>query len=214
MGHIEDFFDDDNFLCKNCKEHSVAESMEISTESDNNEIGQDDNEDVFETVEVIAEYESETNMHEGEDITDILDIEVPVVAIEPNSISLTLGDESFSLPKSQKVRMTAARQMAINASPDKLEIPVNYPGDNQLEITENFSQHFQSDVDVDAIESISRDHNLMKPVARSQPIVNTNRNIIVHEENASTGPTLKSFLEEISLGHLLTMFQDEDVTIH
>ena len=70
-------------MCKNCKEDSVAESMEISTESDNNEIGQDDNEDVFETVEVIAEYESETNMHEGEelDITDILDIEVPVVAI-------------------------------------------------------------------------------------------------------------------------------------
>ena len=98
-----------------------AKSMEISTESDNNEIGQDDNEDVFEMVEVIAEYESETNMHEGEelDITDILDIEVPVVAIEHNSISLTLGDESFSLPKSQKVRMTAARQMAINDSPDK-----------------------------------------------------------------------------------------------
>ena len=56
------------------------------------------------------------------DITDILDIEVPVVAIEPNSISLTLVDESVSLPKSQEVRMTAARQMAINDSPDKLEI--------------------------------------------------------------------------------------------
>ena len=144
--HVEDFFDEDNFLCKNCKEHSVAESMEISTESDNNEIGQDDNEDVFDTVEVIAEYESETNMHEGEelDITDILDIEVPVVAIEPNSISLTLGDESFSLPKSQKVRMTVARQMAINDSPDKLER--NYPGDNPMEVNENFSQQFQSDV--------------------------------------------------------------------
>ena len=90
--HIEDFVDEDNFFVQilYCsKEHSVAESMEISTESDNNEIGQDDNEDVFETVEVIAEYESETNMHEGEDITDIIDIEVPVVAIEPNSISLT-----------------------------------------------------------------------------------------------------------------------------
>ena len=134
------------------KEHSVAESMEISTESDNNEIGQDDNEDVFETVEVIAEYESETNMHEGEelDITDILDIEVPVVAIEP-FISLTLGDESFSLPKSQKVRMTVARQMAINDSPDKLEII--YPGDNPMEVNENFSQQFQSDINVEAIES-------------------------------------------------------------
>ena len=131
------------------KEHSVAESMEISTESDNNEIGQDDNEDVFETVEVIAEYESETNMHEGEelDITDILDIEVPVVAIEP----FTLGDESFSLPKSQKVRMTVARQMAINDSPDKLEII--YPGDNPMEVNENFSQQFQSDINVEAIES-------------------------------------------------------------
>ena len=158
MGHIEDFFDEDNFLCKNCKEHSVAESMEISTESDNNEIGQDDNEDVFETVEVIAEYESETNMHEGEelDITDILDIEVPVVAIEP-FISLTLGDESFSLPKSQKVRMTVARQMAINDSPDKLEI--NYPGDNPMEVNENFSQQFQSDINVEAIESISTAEN-------------------------------------------------------
>ena len=114
--------------------------------------------------------------------------------------------------------MTAARQMAINASPDKLEIPVNYPGDNQLEVTENFSQQFQSDVDVEAIESISRDLNLIKPVPRSQPIINTNRNIIVHAlgentENASTGPTLKSFLEEISLGHLLTMFEEENVTI-
>ena len=203
MGHIEDFFDEDNFLCKNCKEHSVAESMEISTESDNNEIGQDDNEDVFDTVEVIAEYESETNMHEGEelDITDILDIEVPVVAIEP-FISLTLEDKSFSLPKSQKVRMTVARQMAINDSPDKLEI--NYPGDNPMEVNENFSQQFQSDVDVEAIASITN--------------INTNRNIIVHAlgentENASTGPTLKSFLEEISLGHLLTMFEEENVTI-
>ena len=55
--------------------------MEISTESEKNEINLDDNDDVFETVEVIAEYESETNMLEGEDMTtDILDIEVPVVA--------------------------------------------------------------------------------------------------------------------------------------
>ena len=89
-------------------------------------------------------------------------------------------------------------------SPDKLEI--NYPGDNPLEVNENFSQQFQSDVDVEAIESISRDLNLIKPVPRSQPIINTNRNIIVHAlgentENASTGTTLKSFLEEISLGH-------------
>ena len=61
-----------------------------------------------------------------------------------------------------------------------------------MEVNENFSQQFQSDVDVEAIESIIN--------------INTNRNIIVHAlgentENASTGPTLKSFLEEISLGH-------------
>ena len=36
--------------------------------------------------------------------------------------------------------------------PDKLEI--NYPGDNPLEVNENFSQQFQCDVDVEAIESI------------------------------------------------------------
>ena len=125
--HIEDFFDLDNFVCKNFQEsqHSAAESMEITTES---------------------------------------------------------------------------------ISPDKLEI--NYRGDNPLEVNENFSQQFQSDVDVEAIESITSDLNFIKPVPRSQPIIkiNTNRNISVHAlgentENASTGTTLKSFLEEISLGH-------------
>ena len=55
-------------------------------------------------------------------------------------------------------------------------------------------------------------------MSRSQPIINTNRNIIVHAlgdktENSSNRPTLKSLLEEISLGNLLTMFQEEDVTI-
>ena len=112
--------------------------------------------------------------------------------------------------------MTVARQMAINDSPDKLEI--NYPGDNPMEVNENFSQQFQSDINVEAIESISTDLNLIKPVSRSQPIINTNRDIIVYSlgektENASNRPTLKSFLEESSLGNLLTMFQEEHVTI-
>ena len=112
--------------------------------------------------------------------------------------------------------MTAARQMAINDSPDKLEI--NYPGDNPMEVNENFSQQFQSDINVQAIESISTDLTVIKPMPRNRPILNTNRNIIVHAlgdktENASNRPTLKSFLEEISLGNLLTMFQEEDVTI-
>ena len=41
--------------------------------------------------------------------------------------------------------------MAINDSPDKLEII--YPGDNPMEVNENFSQQFQSDINVEAIES-------------------------------------------------------------
>ena len=53
--------------------------------------------------------------------------------------------------------MTVARQMAINDSPDKLEI--NYPGDNPMEVNENFSQQFQSDINVEAIESINTAEN-------------------------------------------------------
>ena len=101
--------------------------------------------EVIETVEVIADYgNNEINSIEAN--SEI--IEVPVVDIEVSPISLTLGDESFSVPNSQKVKMTAARQMAINSSPDKLE--KNNPSDEVGDILDSVRDDFhmlQSDKD-------------------------------------------------------------------
>ena len=106
--HIEDDFDEENYVCKRCNEneHSVGESeLEVMSSDENNANDNEKNENslgesedietVFETVEVIADYgNNEINSIEAN--SEI--IEVPVVDIEVSPISLILGDESFSMP--------------------------------------------------------------------------------------------------------------------
>ena len=106
--HIEEDFDEDNYVCKRCNEneHSVGESeLEVMSSDENNANDNEKNENslgesedietVFETVEVIADYgNNEINSIEAN--SEI--IEVPVVDIEVSPISLILGDESFSMP--------------------------------------------------------------------------------------------------------------------
>ena len=234
--HIEDDFDEDDYVCKRCneKEHSIgeSESEEIEMSNDKNnanennehsfgesvdiEMSNDENnanETVFETVEVIAEYENnEINSNEAHSQI----IELPVLDIEVFPISLTLGDESFSVPKSQKVKMTAARHMAINSSPDKLEQnnPCDEVGDN-LDSVRDDSHLFQSDVDLEAIDTIASNHNWRKVVPIVEPNVDCQRNLIVHAsgEDFEKKSSLKTFLEDISLGHLLAIFEEEDVSV-
>ena len=158
--HIEDDFDEDNYVCKRCNEneHSVGESeLEVMSSDENNANDNEKNENslgesedietVFETVEVIADY-GNNGINSIEADSEI--IEVPVVDIEVSPISLTLEDKSFSVPNSQKVKMTAARQMAINSVPDKLE--QNNPSDEVGYILDSVRDDFhmlQSDVDLE-----------------------------------------------------------------
>ena len=171
----------------------------------------EDIETVFETVEVIADY-GNNEINSIESNSEI--IEVRVVDIEVSPISLTLGDESFSVPNSQKVKMTAARQMAINSSPDKLE--KNNPSDEVGDILDSVRDDFhmlQSDVDLEAIDEIANNRNWRKVVPIVEPNIDCQRNLIVHAsgEDVEIKSSLKTFLEDISLGHLLTIFEEEDV---
>ena len=158
---------------------SSDENNANDNEKNENSLGEsEDIETVFETVEVIADYgNNEINSIEAN--SEI--IEVPVVDIEVSPISLTLGDESFSVPNSQKVKMTAARQMAINSSPDKLE--QNNPSDEVGYILDSVRDDFhmlQSDVDLDAIDNIANNRNWRKVVPRVEPNIDCQRNLIVH----------------------------------
>ena len=193
---------------------SSDENNANDNEKNENSLGEsEDIETVFETVEVIADY-GNNGINSIEANSEI--IEVPVVDIEVSPISLTLGDESFSVPNSQKVKMTAARQMAINSSPDKLE--QNNPSEEDGYILDSVRDDFhmlQSDVDLDAIDNIANNRNWRKVVPRVEPNIDCQRNLIVHAsgEHVEIKSSLKTFLEDISLGHLLTIFEEEDVSL-
>ena len=186
---------------------------------------QNEVEPVFETILVMSESEFAKkieiiNPHGPEvDCRKTLGDEsgknTEVVHIE-NCEVLNLGDETFSRPKSQRVMMTAARQMAINDSPDKLEL--NGPCDEVKQPLTNKFKTFQSDVNVEAIEIF--DDNLQwrkSPHENKVPKTPTReRNVIVHsssEDNKEEGLTLQSFLDNISFGHLITVFTEQEVDL-
>ena len=205
------FFFDIHTITLSCEFRVHRAGSQLKNE---NSLGEsEDIETVFETVEVIADYgNNEINSIEAN--SEI--IEVPVVDIEVSPISLTLGDESFSVPNSQKVKMTAARQMAINSSPDKLE--KNNPSDEVGDILDSVRDDFhmlQSDVDLEAIDEIANNRNWRKVVPIVEPNIDCQRNLIVHAsgEDVEIKSSLKTFLEDISLGHLLTIFEEEDVSL-
>ena len=107
--------------------------------------------------------------------------------------------------------------MAINSRPDKLE--QNNPSDEIGDILDSIRDDLhmlQSDVDLEAIDEIANNRNWRKVVPRVEPNIDCQRNLIVHAsgedvEIKSTLNCLKTFLEDISLGHLLTIFEEEDV---
>ena len=100
-------------------------------------------------------------------------------------------------------------------SPDKVQNnPSDEVGENLVPVTDDFHV-FQSDVDLEAIETIANNRNWRKVVPRVEPNIDCQRNLIVHAsgEDVEIKSSLKTFLEDISLGHLLTIFEEEDVSL-
>ena len=102
--------------------------------------------------------------------------------------------------------------MAINSRPDKLE--QNNPSDEVgVDSVRDDFHMLQSDVDLEAIDEIANNRNWRKVVPTVEPNIDCQRNLIVHAsgEDVEIKSSLKTFLEDISLGHLLTIFEEEDV---
>ena len=134
----------------------------------------------------------------GKNTTEVVHIE--------NCEVLNLGDESFSRPKSQRVMMTAARQMAINDSPDKLEL--NGPCDEVRLPSTNTFKTFQSDVNVETIEIFDDNLQWRKSSHENEvPKTPTGKRIVIFhnssEDSKEKELTLQSFLDNISLLLLL-----------
>ena len=103
----------------------------------------------------------------------------------------------------------AARQMAINESPDKLEF--NGPCDEVRLPSTNLFKTFQSDVNIETIETFDNDLQWRKSSRGNENEVTkapiAERNVIVHKDcSKEKGPTLASFLDNIPLSHLINIF--------